>query len=151
MKENLPKEQCGMLKFYICFSFFFLLVFSFSFPLCFLNNAYWMLFSVLAAFVVDCFVFFLFVQRKWWLKIVKDMLETSQSVDLKLHRSLLLLKDVKGRKGWLCLYLSTPTQQRLFSPLKTVKSLVANITQDFNSSQLLHAWYLSHSLILLII
>lgn len=73
MKENLPKEQCGMLKFCICF-----VLFSFSFSLCFLDNAYWTLFPVLAAFVVDCFgVFFLFVQRKWWFKIVKDMLSTS--------------------------------------------------------------------------
>lgn len=95
VKENLPKEQCGMLKFDICFVFLvsvFLFVFFLFGSLCFLDNAYWMLFSVLAAFVVDCFcsISFLFVQRKWWFKVVKDMLSKPQTVDFMPYRSLLL-------------------------------------------------------------
>lgn len=115
MKENLPKEQCGMLKnsIFALFSFFFS-------PLCFLNNAYWMLFPVLAAFVVDCFLFFFFVSKgSCTQKIVKDSLSPSQSVDLS-YRSPLLFWNVKGMKGWLCLYFSTPTQPP--SPFKALSN-----------------------------
>lgn len=82
-KKTCPKEQCGMLKksifaLFSCFSTVFL---------------WWCILNAVSC--VGCFCcwlfFFLFVQRKWWLKVVKDKLSTSQSVNSVPHRSLLLL------------------------------------------------------------
>lgn len=105
MKENLPKEQCGMLKFYICYLAF--LVFSFfshcvsrimHIECCFL--------CLLLLLLIFLFVLFVFVQRKCWFKIGKDMLSTSQSVDLLAYRAPLLF--LKCREDGVDCCLSQP-------------------------------------------
>ena len=119
MKENLPKEQCGMLKkFYICFVFLFISSCFFFLCHCFLDNAYWMLFPVLAAFVVDRFVIFFMSKGSGDLKIVKDTLSTSV---YGLNAVQVSPCTVKGRKSWLCLYSSTPRQ--LLSPFYQITGL----------------------------
>lgn len=111
MKENLPREQCGMWKVLdlLCSLVFFLP------PLCILNNVHWMLFSCVGCFCCWLFCLFLFVSKgKLYLKIVTDLLSTSQS--LVSHRSPLLFPNIKERKSWLCLYSCTPVHPppRLF-------------------------------------
>lgn len=96
---------------------------------CFLNNAYWMLFPVLAALVVVLFLLFPFVSRKWWFKIAKDMLSTSNPGDLMPYRSFLLYENCKRncRTDW-CLR-ETWALKRLQLPWKSVKTLVDSLTQ----------------------
>lgn len=132
MKENLPMEQCGMLKnsIFALFSCFFLLFFFLS--LCFLDNAYWMLFPVLAAFVVDRFVIFFMSKGSGDLKMVKDTLSTSV---YGLNAVRVSPCTVKGSKGWLCLYLSTP--RRLLSPFKAIKSQVHDIWISWSLTSLI--------------
>ena len=104
--------------FLLCFLVSFFLLFFFFLSLCFLDNAYWMLFPVLAAFVVDRFVIFFMSKGSGDLKIVKDTLSTSV---YGLNAVRVSPCTVKGSKGWLCLYLSTPRQ--LLSPSKAIKSV----------------------------
>lgn len=59
MKENLPKEQCGMLKILYLLCFVFSVLF---FPLCFLDIECCFLCWLLLLLIVS--FFFLFVQRK---------------------------------------------------------------------------------------
>lgn len=108
----------------LCFPIFFLNLFStlswiMHIECCFLC---WLL-------SLFCFFFFLFVSRKWWFKIVKDMLSTSNPGDLMPYRSFLLVGKLKvaGLTG-VFLKLSTETRLQLW---KSVKSLVHSLTQPW--------------------